>query len=195
MAETFLLVDFENVRDVALSGLPEGYCVKIFIGRSQNSIPFNLVSEAQSLGQRVEWVKIEGDSKNNLDFHLSFYLGKLAAEHPTAAFIVVSGDKGFDPLIKHASKAGMQICRAATALTRSGVQEANEAQFARVRTVLAKTNKKSLPRKKKGLSAQVASLFQKKLSSTEVQAIVDQLLARQLVSENGNSLVYRFEES
>jgi hypothetical protein len=193
MAETFLLVDFENVRDVALSELPEGHRVVIFLGRSQNSIPFTLVSEAQSLGDRVEWIKIEGDSKNNLDFHLSFHLGKLTAAHPSATFIVVSGDKGFDPLIKHASKLGIQICRAATALTRPITPRGDDdAQFARVRSVLAKLNKKSRPKKKTSLTAHVTSIFQKKVSKAEVQAIVDQLLSKQLVTEEGNSLVYHF---
>src|SRR4051812_1995224 len=101
MFDTFLLVDFENVRDLALSQLPDGWRVRIFIGRSQNSVPFALASEAQRLGDRLEWIKIAGDGRNNLDFHLAYYLGTLTHEHPFAAFVILSRDHGYDALIAH----------------------------------------------------------------------------------------------
>ena len=35
------------------------------------------------------------------DFHIAYYIGRLAAETPDAFFHVISKDTGFDPLIKH----------------------------------------------------------------------------------------------
>jgi len=45
MSQVILLIDFENVRDVALASLPPDYRVLIFVGRSQNSIPFDVTRE------------------------------------------------------------------------------------------------------------------------------------------------------
>lgn len=116
MTESFLLVDFENVRDVKLSRLPDGWRVKIFIGRTQNSIPFPIASEAQQLGGRLKWIKIEGDGRNNLDFHIAFHLGLLAERHPDSEFVILSRDKGFDSLL-NTSRRGRFAVGGSTPLT------------------------------------------------------------------------------
>ena len=36
-----------------------------------------------------------------LDFHIAYYIGRLAAEEPSAHFHIISKDAGFDPLIQH----------------------------------------------------------------------------------------------
>ena len=46
MEPVFLLVDFENVKDVNLALLPSSSRVRIFVGKSQNAIPFPLTSAA-----------------------------------------------------------------------------------------------------------------------------------------------------
>ncbi|HEV7402587.1 MAG TPA: PIN domain-containing protein [Chthoniobacteraceae bacterium] len=101
MSHSFLLVDFENVRELALAKLSPEWSVRIFVGRSQNHIPFALTEEAQKLGERLQWIKIQGDGRNNLDFHLAYYLGTLSAGHPAASFFILSNDRGFDALIAH----------------------------------------------------------------------------------------------
>jgi hypothetical protein len=73
-----LLIDFENVQklDFELIDLADTE-IAIFVGKSQNRIPFPVVEKTQSLGERVKWLKIAGDGKNNLDFHIAFELGRL----------------------------------------------------------------------------------------------------------------------
>ena len=51
---------------------------------------------------RVTLVPRSGNGSNALDFHLSFYLGYVAAKHPAAHLVVVANDKGYDPMIAHA---------------------------------------------------------------------------------------------
>jgi hypothetical protein len=101
MSEKFLLIDYENIQKLDLSDVPDNILIKIFVGQSQKSIPIELVKQTQHFGHRLEWIKIGGQSKNSLDFHIAFYLGKLQKEHKAASFIILSKDKGFDPLIKH----------------------------------------------------------------------------------------------
>jgi hypothetical protein len=46
MTQSFLFIDYENVRDLVLASIPEKYLVLIFVGKSQNNIPFPIVSNA-----------------------------------------------------------------------------------------------------------------------------------------------------
>jgi hypothetical protein len=193
MAETFLLVDFENVREIPFIHVAPNWCVRIFIGRSQNTVPFALASEAQKLGTRLEWVKIEGDGRNNLDFHLAYYLGDLAARHPKAEYVILSKDKGFDPLLSHVTARGLQCRR----IERIGAPPAVSSQsgdpnFDRAHSVLRKVPKNARPRRRKTLVQKVASDFQKKLPEAEVNRIVEMLFSKNLVSESNNALTYHF---
>lgn len=55
--------------------------------------------------EKHPWVTLvphSGKGKNALDFHLSFYLGYLAAKHPDANLVVVANDKGYDSMLGHA---------------------------------------------------------------------------------------------
>jgi hypothetical protein len=74
--------------------------VLVFVGASQAKIPFELAAAMQRLGDDAQYVKIGGNGKNALDFHLAFYVGELVAKDPEAYFHILSKDTGFDPLIK-----------------------------------------------------------------------------------------------
>ena len=52
-----------------------------------------------------------GKGKNALDFHLSFYLGYVAAKHPSAHLVVVANDKGYDSMIDHTRLLGFTAKR------------------------------------------------------------------------------------
>src|SRR5512136_944739 len=95
-----LLVDFENVQQVELAKLDDSYRVIIFVGADQKSVPFDLVTKAQKMGSRVEWQKIVGNGSNALDFFIAFQLGQVFAKPPRPECVVLSRDKGFDPLIR-----------------------------------------------------------------------------------------------
>lgn len=56
------------------------------------------------LGSRQMAVPISRPGKNSLDFHLSFYLGYIAAKNPGARLVVVAIDGGYAPMIEHAVK-------------------------------------------------------------------------------------------
>jgi hypothetical protein len=105
MARTYLLVDFENVQPLTLgSHVPpesEESFVKVFAGAQQNKVDLSLAQALQLFGSRAEYIQIAGTGKDALDFHIAYYIGRLAAEHPSSTFIILSKDAGFDPLIKH----------------------------------------------------------------------------------------------
>ena len=191
-SSTFLLIDFENVRNIALGSLPTDWHVLIFVGKSQHSIPFEIIRDAQQLGNRLEWIKIEGDGRNNLDFHLAFHLGRLSNLSPNAEFLVLSGDKGFDPLIKHVVGRGLKCERIERLDQIPSTPAGGDPHFDKAFKLLSGIAKNARPRKRKTLVAQIASFFQKKEKAEEIERIVDLLVAKKLVTEASNTLIYNF---
>ena len=98
----YIFVDFENVQPTSFE-FPKDYPFKIiiFVGANQTKIPIELATSMQSLGHNAEYVIISGNGKNALDFHITFYLGKLYEKDPGGYFHIISKDTGFDILIKH----------------------------------------------------------------------------------------------
>ena len=193
MSGTFLLVDFENVHALALSRLPVGWHVRIFYGRTQKKFDAEVVTEAQPLGDRLQWIKIEGNGPNNLDFHLAFYLGELVKAHHGATFVILTKDKGLDPLIRHLSQRGTKCRRVCdfAAIASPGFQIPADPNLDRVCKILSGM-KKSRPGNRKSLVKHVHAEFQKKLPEADVLQIVDRLIARKLVSETKNAITYHF---
>ena len=102
MKRNYVLIDFENVQPKNL-GILKGHNFKIilFVGANQTKVSFELATAMQSLGDNAEYIKIDGNGPNALDFHIAFYIGQIAATDKNSFFHIISKDKGFDPLIKH----------------------------------------------------------------------------------------------
>ena len=103
MIEHHVLLDFENVQPTLeqLAKLSPGFTdVWLFYGPHQA----NQAQQLAATHKRVTPVPRSGKGHNALDFHLSFYLGYVAAKHPDAQLVVIANDQGYDPMIEHASK-------------------------------------------------------------------------------------------
>src|SRR5262245_2940647 len=85
--------------------------VKIFLGSNQARIPLAIAQAMQSLGPDAEYIQIDGNGSNALDFHIAYYIGRLAVENPGSSFCIVSKDTGFDPLIRHLKAKGISCHR------------------------------------------------------------------------------------
>ena len=103
--ETHALVDYENVQptEAQLRALiPAATHVWLFHGQHQKAERLNFAG----FGEHLTLVPITHTGKNALDFHLSFYMGYIASRHPDAHFVVLSNDKGYGPMLAHASALG-----------------------------------------------------------------------------------------
>lgn len=101
MKELHALVDYENVQPTfeELVKLAPGFTdIWLFHGPHQ----IKVATQFQASHERITLVPISRVGKNALDFHLTFYLGYVAAKHPDAHLVVVANDKGYDPMIAHA---------------------------------------------------------------------------------------------
>lgn len=107
-----LLVDWENVQpdaDSLKQLLPEGTDVWLFHAPAQR---MDAEAHKKAYGSNsVTLVERTGAGKNALDFQLSYYAGYLMARQPEARFVVVSNDKGYDPMLEHAQKLEFQAIR------------------------------------------------------------------------------------
>ena len=112
MTTPFFLIDFENVQPKALDRLQPGAArIKVFLGQHQSRLMLDLVQALQSFGKDAEYIQIHGSGPDAVDFHIAFYIGRLAPAHPGASFTIVSKDRGFDPLVKHLGTLGIKCQR------------------------------------------------------------------------------------
>jgi PIN domain len=194
MTQKLLLVDFENVQQVDLARLDNSFQIIIFVGAAQKSIPIELVTKAQKLGSRIEWQRVDATGSNALDFFIACQLGRVLERSPQRQCIVLSKDKGFDPLLRHLNKTGLQCTRLNSLLELDPKAAAPPAEphYKRVLEVLGKSEKKSRPRKRKTLSQHIASIFQKKLPPAEVDRLIDILFANKMISETNDTITYEF---
>lgn len=136
--QTYVLVDFENLQPKNLERLRGGqYVVQVFVGARQSKIPVGVAMAVHAMGTDAQYVQIEGQGRNALDFHLAFQIGRLSTLNPATPIRVVSKDAGYDPLIKHLVAQGID-CRRVDSIAeivpervrRTGSTEAGDAQHA-----------------------------------------------------------------
>ena len=93
-----------------LSPLDESVRAIIFVGANQNPPKASKKPATAHRFSQVDFLKISGAGKNALDFHIAFELGRTFETAPDTQCFVLSGDKGFDPLLNHLNANGM-TCR------------------------------------------------------------------------------------
>jgi hypothetical protein len=121
LASTSLLVDYENIGKIDLAAIPSGVQVRFFFGASQKTVRTEFLMSALKLGERFVLTEISGAGPNALDFHIAYYLGEILAHDATHRCVILSKDKGFDPLVKHLVGRGFAVSRAATLADASGI--------------------------------------------------------------------------
>jgi hypothetical protein len=215
----YVLIDLENLPKANLGRLAHAQLkLLVFVGANQPNLPVETVISVQPLGIRAEYIRISGTGPNALDFHIAFYLGKLATEDPLACFYVVSGDHGYDPLIQHLescrisarrvkSVADIQVAAKQSSVseipvTKSSVTEVPVRQVPPAGSLLSpnerldylvtrlRQRKDNKPGKIATLKGSIAYWFQRQLPEKEIEKLIQALLARGFVSKSGTKLTY-----
>ena len=110
MAANLLLVDFESVQRLDMSILDDSYRAIVFVGALQNRPRAANNPATAHRFSRVEFQHVEGTGRNALDFHIACHLGRVFETERGTTCIVVSKDKGYDPLLLHLTQRGL-ACR------------------------------------------------------------------------------------
>lgn len=195
MATDYVLIDYENVHPKNLELLAEHpFKVLVFVGQNQAKIPFDLADSMQLLGRDAQYIKIAGSGQNALDFHIAYYIGELAASEPDANFHIISRDKGFDPLIRHLEDKKIRVQREKDLGEIPLLQLPNKAPLDDKIAAIVKNlggRGQSRPRKVKTLQNTINSLFATKLSSQELNELVNEMKKRKLIVVNQNNVSYK----
>lgn len=199
MRINYVLIDLENVQPASLAGLDAEYFkVLIFVGASQTKIPFELASVAQRLGERAAYIKIASNGSNALDFHIAYYIGRLAQQDPTAYFHIISKDTGFDPLIQHLKSQKIGANRSKD-ISEIPVLKASNSKTIQEKAAVVIGNLKqrgaSKPRTVKTLSSTILSLFQKQLPGEELTHLLAELQASGAITITENKVSYALPET
>ena len=201
MKTNYILIDYENVQPKNLAMILDGgseldFQVLVFLGANQQSkVPYELVEPMQRLGDKAEYVTISGSGKNALDFHIAYYLGKLAERDANGYFHVISKDTGFDQLIKHLTSKKLHAARhadiALIPLLSSVDDKSQDEQVAAVVKNL-KVRGNSRPRKMKTLTNTIKSLFGNQLDAKGVSGLIGELRKQgYVVVDDDDKVAYR----
>ncbi|MCC2638264.1 MAG: hypothetical protein K0Q68_1983 [Moraxellaceae bacterium] len=194
MKKNYVLIDYENVQPDAVAALvADHFHVLVFVGASQTKVTYEVASSLQKLGERATYIKISGNGSNALDFHIAYYIGRLAEKEPDAYFHIVSKDTGFDPLIQHLKSQKILSDRV------KGIPDLPVVKLAaskflpdRVSAVVANLAQRQAahPRTLKTLSSTINALFQKSLSQPEVDGIISELTKKDIISVKEGKVSY-----
>ena len=195
MKNNYILVDLENVQPTNLDTLNgRNFKVIVFVGANQAKLSFELAVAMQALGNNAAYIKIDGNGPNALDFHIAFYMGKIAEKDSNAYFHVISKDTGFDPLIKHLRDSKILAQRVADIAEIASLQAVSQqSPEARISAVVArlKAMGDKKPRKVQGLENTIRSLFSKQINESELTSLIKIMKARKLIFTKGEKLTYQ----
>lgn len=194
MKTNYILIDLENVQPKNLEILKgHDFKVIVFVGANQTKISFDLAVAMQNLGSTAEYIKIDGNGPNALDFHIAFYVGKISAIDSNCYFHIISKDAGFDPLIRHlkTKKIYAQREKDITEIPLLKISD-SKSPAERVDAIVEflKSRGNSKPRTITTLSNSINSLFMKKLEAEEFSGLLEELIKRKVVVKNGNKVSY-----
>ncbi len=194
---TILFIDYENVTQVKLANLQQpNLKIFIFVGCAQVKIPFELVRETHQLGAAVEWIGVEEIGPNALDFHIAFYLGQISLQCPTSNYVILSRDRGFDPLIQHLGNLGFACRRIDNLELLSGRSDLAHSQEFLSDYAIAKLSAvvpKSRPKKRATLYTYLKSILSKyQPSELEVRQLLDGWFVNGKITEAKDKINYKF---
>lgn len=207
----YAFIDYENVNSLDGLNLQEYDRTFLFIGSVNNQLR---LTEKFNDEINITLITVKDISKNNVDFHLTYYLGKLdACVDKNIEFHILSNDKGFDGIcqfIQHQREP--RICfrkainqteeKIALPLLPSQITNVNNAEQEKIiqvvqefKAFISKVQKRSLPVKLATLKNSIynqTSLkgVDKKEAEKLLPKIIEQLVQKKLVKVNANKVSY-----
>ena len=201
MKTNYVLVDYENVQVPTISLLKGGHFrVLLFLGPNNMTLKKDLVLGMQQLHDRLEFINMESSGKNALDFHIAYYLGKLAKENPDGYFHIISKDKGFDPLIQHLKTEHILAARSESIEALPCLQPAKNVTVPKsdpdekklLDLVIAdlRRRKASKPGRLKTLLGTIRAVCGKELPDSKIDSVFNGLVKMRLVRVEGTKVQF-----
>ena len=164
MSLTHIIVDFDNVKPSAADiALARGKNLRLAIVRGPQPTRYeaDLAETLHALGDQVSFSRCAKAGKNAADMQIAFHVGELVAtlpagSHKVTRFIVISRDRGFEPLMMYLRGKGFNATLAANFKAALGSEASEDAKPARKRAAKAAPAAKSDAAKGDGARAPAA---------------------------------------
>jgi hypothetical protein len=190
----YIFVDHENVSLADTDALNQEHIrLLVFVGANQKRIDIDAVEAIQKLGQRAQYVRISANGANALDFHIAFYVGRLAQQDERGYFHIISKDKGYDPLIAHLKDQKIFAARSESIATIPFVEVSKSKDVAsRIALYLEKLQqpKTTRPSKRSTLRSAISTHFQKALDDREIENVIAGLEKSGVVKFSGEKTIW-----
>lgn len=194
MRRNVVLIDFESVQPDSIEALnQEHFHILLFCSANQTKVPFEIAVTLQQLGPRAEYIKIAGVGPNALDFHIAYYIGRLAEQDAGTFFHIVSRDKGFDPLIQHLKSKKVLAVRSESISEIPIVKNGGKGSPAdRAETFIAKLRdpKFARPRTETTMCSAIKAHFQPVVDESEAVLILKAIVATGFIMVEAGKIVY-----
>jgi len=217
MKTNYVLIDYENVQVKSLALFNneklrgENFRVTVFLGPKNPKISVDLAMAMQELGNKAEYIKLDASGHNALDFHITYYLGKLAATDASAKFCIISKDTGFDSLIEYIKEKNIDCSRAVSIEAMLGVKEKPLEKIPVTKTAKPVVKQKAeelvarvvanlikrvaaKPRTEKTLRSTIKTLCGLQYGEKELDAVFNRLIKKGYVVIEGTKLSYKLPE-
>ncbi|WP_249962480.1 PIN domain-containing protein [Histophilus somni] len=189
----YAFVDYENLNSLDGLALQEYDRIFLFIGASNNQTEIRL-TEKLSDEVNITLIKIKSVAKNNVDFHIAYYLGKLdAISDKTVEFYILSNDQGYDGIcnfIQH-KKQGRICQRKGVRLEKQSATQINNLGeinniFQKYMQYMKKAEKRHLPVRFDGLKNSIRSHAglakeNSKVAEKLVADVIEKLISEQQI--------------
>lgn len=176
-------IDYENVGCLGKVDLSQYEKAFVFIGATQSKLSFGETKYVAPIDLTI--LTLQVTQSNNLDFHLSYYLGKYNEEAADdVVFEVISNDNGFSPLIAHIRANGRQ-CKQVKIKT-----PPPEAEEKLITSLLSKPVAKR-PQKVDSLCNHIASHMKVQGNEVSIRKYLNQLVHTGIVTVAGEGVKYQ----
>jgi hypothetical protein len=190
-------VDYENTGSLEEINISSYDRLMVFCGPKNNKIKLGELSTTEF--SKIELIGIKTVGANNLDFHLSFYLGCLHEKtKDDVEFHIISNDSGFNGIVSHISDIGRKCKRVATRIhnTKPVVKPKNTTHqlsecATLVKSKLEQMDGKKRPRKKDSLSNWIKSRCNHIKPAIDVSKIFEELLDNSFISVSNSNVSYK----
>ncbi|MGB0466169.1 MAG: PIN domain-containing protein [Pontibacterium sp.] len=176
-------IDYENIGCLSKVDLEAYSKVLLFLGAQQPKIDFG----DKKYDAPIEFlvVQVKASQANNLDFHLSYYLGKYDSETPSeVGFEIISNDNGFAPLIAHVKQNGRTCKQVKVPLT--------SAEQNRLVSLLTSRPVDKRPKKVTSLRNHIATQMGIQGNEVAIQNHVNRLVNAKLIKVSGEDINYNW---
>ena len=191
-------IDYENIG--CLTGIAFSNYERILIFCGPKNPKINLGSSTIPDFLQIEIIKVKSIGANNLDFHISYYLGKFdQTAKSEVQFHVITNDNGFNGLVSHINKTG-RVCKKISLKINSKGHVKPKPKSLNLTSCaelvvkrLKQIDGRKRPRKKEKLINWVDSQCRSLNSNDNINAaqIFNELLTKKLLTNENNILKYK----